>query len=249
MGCGGSGGVPYAGNIWGKCDPSNPKNYRTRPSIYIESTTTKIVVDTGPDFRTQINNTGMTGNLDAVLYTHAHFDHITGIDDLRAFFIRNNKTPIPVYGTKETLDEIEGRFDYVFKQMNPNYPATVERRILQDQFTIGDIAIESFDQMHGMQMTKGFRIGDFAYSTDVKELPQVSLDKLKGVKTWIIGFYNSEEGQPNHAGLASIREWMAYVKPEMIYLTHMTASADYDQLCRDLPENIRPAYDGLELWI
>lgn len=251
LGCGGSGGVPYAGNVWGLCDPNNPKNARTRPSVMIEKGQTRIVIDTGPDFRIQLNRTDMTANqlLDAVLYTHAHFDHISGIDDLRTFWYRFDKRPVPVYGSKATMAQLIERFSYIFNEQDPEYPAIVTSHILPAELVLGDMTITHFDQHHGNLMTTGYRVGDFAYSTDVNDLPPESLEALKGVKTWVVGSFYNEEGTYNHAGFAKIREWVDILKPEMTYLTHLTAKADYDTICRIMPPHIRPAYDGLELWV
>ncbi len=249
MGCGGSGGVPYAGNVWGNCDPEQIKNHRLRPSLFVQKGDTNIVIDTGPDFRQQINRINVQGLLAAVLFTHAHNDHIIGIDDIRAFFVRAGKTAIPVYGSEETLNDITRTFSYIFSELNPMYPPTATAHLLPETLQIGGLTFTSFDQIHGRVRTKGFRIGDFAYCTDVNDLPVESLKKLKGIKTWIVGCYPSDEGQPNHAGFNKINEWIDILKPEMTYLTHLLASADYDTLCQTLPPHIRPAYDGMELFI
>lgn len=248
MGCGGSGGVPYAGNVWRNCDPNNPKNHRTRPSVYIEKNDTRIVIDTGPEFRIQINRTGITEDkvLNGVLYTHTHNDHIMGLDDLRTFWYRNEKQPINIYGTAETMDELHRRFDYVFVQMDEQYPATVKANILTNPTQIGDLTVHSFDQIHGEGFSTGFRIGDFGYSTDVNKLDDKALEALKGVKIWVVGAFHTDEGTYNHAGFDQIKEWVSILKPEMTYLTHLTANADYNELCVKLPAHIRPAYDGLE---
>lgn len=251
MGCGGSGGVPYAGNVWRDCDPNNPKNERTRPSILLEKGDTRIVIDTGPEFRIQINRTGITADqmLDAVLYTHHHCDHIMGMDDLRTFWHRNDKQPIDVYATEETFADLMKRFDYCFEQLSPLYPEMVKANILPEFLTIGDISVQSIEQLHGDIKTMGFRIGDFAYSTDVSFLSDASLEKLKGVKTWIVGCFNTDEGIYNHAGYDQVKKWVEIIKPDITYLTHLTAGADYDTMCRNLPEHIRPSYDGMELFI
>lgn len=249
MGCGGSGGVPYAGNVWGKCDPNNSKNHRTRPSVYIAKGDTRIVIDTTPEFRQQINATGHTGPLNAVLYTHAHADHIMGIDDLRAIWHQGGKTQIPVYGSAETLKELTKRFDYVFETKNSLYPARLKACELPSKFMIGGLKIQSFDQLHSHIPTKGFRIGDFGYSTDVSNMPQDSLDMLKGIKVWVVGAHTEDLTVEGHAGLNTIKEWVDYIKPEITYLTHLNALGDYDDLCKRLPSHIRPAYDGLEFFI
>jgi len=248
MGCGGSGGVPYAGNVWRACDPANPKNHRTRPSVFIERNDTRIVIDTGPEFRIQLNRTGMTEHqlLSAVLFTHAHNDHIMGLDDIRTFWYRNNKQPLNIYGSRDALDEICKRFDYIFDQMDEKYPATGVANLLTNPLVIGDLTVHSFDQVHGDINTIGYRIGDFGYSTDVNELSDEALNALKGVKIWVVGAFHTDEGTYNHAGFDKIKQWVEILKPDMTYLTHLTANADYNELCAKLPPNIRPAYDGLE---
>lgn len=252
MGCGGSGGVPYAGNVWGDCDPTNPKNARMRPSLLIEKNGTRIVIDTGPDFRIQINQTGITEDqlLDGVLYTHTHVDHIMGTDDLRTFWYRAGKKPVQAYGSKTTIEELKGYFQHCFEQTSDEYPITIQGNYLpENHFKIGSLEIDHFEQFHGHIKTTGYRFGDFAYSTDVHELPPESLEKLKGVKTWIIGCFHTDEGSFNHAGYNKIKEWQSIINPEIIYLTHLSARSDYDSVCKILPDNIRPAYDGLELFI
>lgn len=250
MGCGGSGGVPYAGNMWGKCDPSNPKNYRTRPSLFIQHEATKIVIDTGPDFRNQVNALGLKEFLlDAVIYSHAHFDHINGIDDLRSFWFRGGKTPIQAYADDATRADLMHRFYYIFNQLDEQYPATVILNPLTETIQIGAVHITTFDQIHGNLTTKGFRIGNFAYCTDLKFLPEPSIEKLHGIDTWVVGCHPTDDGAYNHAGFDDIKAWVSRLKPRMTYLTHLNAMADYETLCRELPENIRPAYDGLEIMI
>jgi phosphoribosyl 1,2-cyclic phosphate phosphodiesterase len=249
LGCGGSGGVPYAGNVWGKCDPNNLKNHRLRPSVLVQKGDTNIVIDTGPDFRQQMNRANLQGLITAVLYTHAHVDHVMGMDDLRAFFVRNGRTPVPVYATLQTFQRIKEFFHYAFVMEHPMYPPIVQENLLPEILKIGGLEFTSFDQIHGDLVTKGFRIGDFAYCTDVNDLTIESLNKLTGIKTWIVGAFYSPEGQTNHAGINKITEWVEFLKPEMTYLTHLTSAADYDTMCRELPPHIRPAYDGLELFI
>ena len=248
LGCGGSGGVPYTGNFWGKCDPNNPKNQRTRPSLFIQSGDTNIVIDTGPDFRTQINRLGTVSHLDAVFYTHAHLDHTAGADDLRSFWYQRGQKPTPVYADEATSKDLRQRFDYVFTELRPEYPVTAVLKPLGPVTTVGNIELRSFDQIHGKDfITKGFRIGDFAYATDVKELPEESLKMLEGIHTWIVGSHHTEEGSYNHAGFNQIKQWATRLGVKMTHLTHLNAMADHDTLCRELPPHIRPAFDGLEI--
>lgn len=252
MGCGGSGGVPYAGNVWGACDPTNPKNYRTRPSILIEQGDTRVVVDTGPEFRIQMNRTGLRSDqlIHGVLYTHTHVDHTNGMDDLRTYWHRSGKVPVPVYGSEKTIKNLLKQFQYILVQEHPEYPVTAVPHVLPAcELDINGMKIQHFEQIHGDITTTGYRVGDFAYSTDVNILPDAALDILKGVKTWVVGTHHDEIGSFNHAGFNQIKEWVNIIKPEMTYLTHLNAGADYQKLCDILPPNIRPAYDGLELFV
>lgn len=251
LGCGGSGGVPYANGYWGACDPDNPKNRRLRPSIFLRYGDTQIIVDTTPDFRQQVLSIpGWNGHLDAVLYTHAHADHIQGIDDLRSI-MHQKQAPVDIYGDERTLQKIEKHFDYIFKARMDDYPPMVTPHALDEKnksFEINGLKIEWFWQYHGQVWSAGFRIGDFAYCTDVKTFPEESYDKLHGLKYWIVDGLNKENTH-QHASIGEVQEWVQDLSPDMTYLTHMTDLNDYDTMCRTLPDHIRPAYDGLEFYV
>ena len=248
MGCGGSGGVPFAGNVWLACDPGNPKNNRTRPSIYIERGETRIVIDTGPEFRMQMNRANATGPLSAVLYTHGHSDHTNGMDDLRSFWFQNDHTPIPGFANPDTIELIHQRFFHIVASHDPKYPNTMTLHPVEKQIKINDITLHSYDGHHyrdGTTHVTGYRIGDFGYTTDITMLSENGFDTLKGVKIWVVGvFWRS--GDFTHPGVDEILEWNKRIGAEQIFLTHMTAHMDYDILCQTLPDHIRPAYDGLE---
>lgn len=254
LGCGNSAGVPMIGNYWGQCDPEEPRNRRTRPSIAIESEDTTIIVDTGPDFKSQINRENIQ-RISAVIYTHAHSDHVHGIDDLRVFRLRS-KTVVPIYSNFETIREIEQRFAYMFNENGPDgiYPRSIDPIIItQDQFgqpmSIGDIEFTPFEQMHGVSVkTIGLRFGDLAYSTDITDLNQQSLETLAGIKTWIIDC-NGYKMPHNHvhATLKVVLELNEIVQASQVYLTHMPGFMDYQTLIKELPTGYAPAYDGLVL--
>lgn len=248
LGCGGSGGVPYTGNFWGDCDPSNPKNRRMRPSILLQKGKTSILIDTGPDLREQLNRVNdWNGHLNAVFYTHFHADHVAGIDDLRAVRYRMEK-PVDIYSDSKTLDILKSRFEYAFSHKDDHYKALMSPHLIEKSGKIGDIEFINFDQPHGKITTLGFRFGDFAYTTDVADLTDEAYDTLKGVKTWVCGTV-AHANNKMHADPETVCQWAGRIKPERMYLTHMNAFLDYDTLCKDLPDHIRPAYDGLELVI
>jgi phosphoribosyl 1,2-cyclic phosphate phosphodiesterase len=252
MGCGGSGGVPYTGNMWGKCDPNNPKNRRTRPSVYIEKGDTRIVIDTGPELRLQLNAVGAKPPIAAVLYTHSHFDHTSGMDDLRAIMYANNRTPIPTYARQHTLDDITQRFHFVVASTDPSYPSLLTLNKLDADLMINNVHIQSFDTYHDTGkslIVSGFRIGDFAYTTDSKILTEEAFEILQGVKIWVCGIHSDPEGGYNHPSLNEVITWNQRIKAEKVYTTHMSASLDYEDLKARMPNGFEPAYDGLEFWV
>ncbi|MDP6175285.1 MAG: MBL fold metallo-hydrolase, partial [Rhodospirillales bacterium] len=191
LGCGHSGGTPLVGKGWGACDADNPRNRRLRPSILVEDAGIQVLVDTSPDLRQQLLNSG-TERLDAILYTHAHGDHLHGIDDLRAIN-RAMKRPIDAYANAATWEVISKRFAYVLEPLAEDAdiyykPALTAHEIVPgDAFEVGGVPITSFDQDHGYIRTIGYRLGAVAYSTDVVELPKSAFEALAGVEVWIIG--------------------------------------------------------------
>ncbi len=248
LGCGGSGGVPLIGGIWGACDPDNPRNRRLRPSILVEHAGTRVLVDTGPDIRQQLLAAGV-GTLDAVLYTHAHADHLHGIDELRRVNA-NTGRPLDIYADEATISAIRQRFPYVFEPLIPNqgyYKPCLVPHAAEPEFAVGALPVRAFPQDHGFgRRTLGFRFGPVAYSTDVLELDEAAFAVLAGVKLWIVDCLQIAP-HPTHAHLEKTLSWIARVGPERAVLTHMNHHADYAELCARTPENVEPAYDGMVL--
>ncbi|MBY0430637.1 MAG: MBL fold metallo-hydrolase, partial [Rhodospirillales bacterium] len=186
LGSGAAGGVPMISRGWGKCAPDNPRNRRRRPSILVEEGRARILVDTGPDLREQLLEAGVS-SLDAVLYTHGHADHLHGIDDLREVN-RAMGRPLDVYGEEHALADIRARFGYVFEPLDlatqPIYKPLLVPHLVEGPFEIGPMSIVPMVQDHGYGASTGFRFGDFAYSTDVVEMPAASFAALSGVKVW-----------------------------------------------------------------
>lgn len=249
LGCGSSLGTPAAGGFWGTCDPENPRNERSRASIMVQTEKTSLLIDASYDLRYQMNRVKLK-DIDGLLLSHAHSDHVNGIDDVRVLAYHNNKM-IDVYSNRETLDEVERRWPYLFKSSsNGIYIQSFERKEIGnfDKFRIGDIDIETFEQDHTTCTSLGFRFGKFAYSVDVAELSDQSLAKLKGIETWVVdaSSYNKETVM-THANLQRVKAWTDILKPKMTYITVLTTHMDYQTLCDELPPHIRPAYDGLEI--
>ncbi|MGE0719267.1 MAG: MBL fold metallo-hydrolase [Alphaproteobacteria bacterium] len=245
LGCGGSGGVPLVGGVWGNCDPAEPRNRRRRASILVEQGGTTLVVDTGPDFREQMLSADVR-SLDAVLFTHAHADHSHGIDDLRAVN-RMMGRPIAVHGDAATLRQLRERFAYAFRPIEAGshfYKPTLEAHEIGGPFRVGDIDVVPFEQDHGYSRTLGFRFGRIGYSTDVVRLDEAAFAALAGIDVWIVDCLR-EEPHPTHSHLARTLEWIERVRPRRAILTHMTELLDYASLRARLPEGVEPGYDGL----
>jgi phosphoribosyl 1,2-cyclic phosphate phosphodiesterase len=250
LGCGGSQGVPNSAGSWGQCDPADPRNRRLRPSVLVETETPAgerrhILIDTGPDLREQLLRAGIH-TIDAVLYTHAHADHIHGIDDLRAI---NNAMgrAIPIWATQSVLAQITARFSYAIEPPAGGfYRPSLLPNCFDGPFEAAEVPIQPFRQDHGFTTTTGFRIGDFAYSTDVVELDEAAFAVLDGITTWIVDCVRLTP-HPTHSHLARTLDWISRLHPRRAVLTHMDGSLDYARLAALLPAGVEPGQDGLVL--
>lgn len=255
LGCGTSGGVPRIGNIWGACDPANPKNRRRRCSVLAEREgkegTTRVLVDASPDLREQLLD-AQVGWLDGVLFTHDHADHTHGIDDLR-MVAYNGRRRVPAYYDATTGQQLKERFGYCFR-MSPNgeYPPILDGHEIVAGKPVGILGaggpIETlpFRQRHGSGETLGFRFGGIAYSPDVSDFPEETLPLLENLDVWIIDALRYST-HPSHFSVDEALHWIARVKPKRAVLTHMHVDLDYEALARALPEGVEPAYDGMVL--
>lgn len=251
LGSGSSSGTPSVEAGWGACDPQNPKNRRLRPSILVEGGDKTVLVDTSPDLRQQLLNTGVQ-HLDAVLYTHAHSDHLHGIDDLRGVNRRMNAA-IPVFADAVTMQSIAQRFPYVFEPLAEDatiyYKSTLEPQVEfghGDTFLAGGFSVTAIEQDHGYINTMGFRMDDFAYSTDLIAMHEDGFDMLKGIKVWMLGTF-TDKPHPTHLDVDRALEWIERVKPERAYLTHLGFGLDFEALQAKLPDNVYVAFDGLKI--
>ncbi|MDR1561024.1 MAG: MBL fold metallo-hydrolase [Holosporaceae bacterium] len=248
LGSGSSVGVPSLKYGWGNCDNNNPKNYRTRSSIIIESGTTTLLIDMSPDLRQQLLNYG-SDKIDAVIFTHAHYDHTIGINELRPIFLGENKA-LHAYAKKNVICEIKKMFFYLFENSEHEiYKPYISLHLLEETFTIGDISGICFDQNHGFSKSLGIRIGNFAYSTDIAFLDDEIIHKLQGIDTWIVECLSIKTAKPTHAHLDLTLDWIKKINPRKAFLTHMDISMDYDALRKILPENVEPAYDQMSIYL
>ncbi len=253
LGTGGSAGVPMLGGAdgrgdWGECDPMEPRNRRTRTSIAVQSCGATLLVDTGPDMRAQLLAAGI-GRVDAILYTHAHADHITGLDDVR-ILNRLLGRPIEAFGTAATMEDITGRFPYAFR---PWKAPGFYRPVITPVVVVPDAAIAPagipvglFDQDHAMVRTLGLRIGGFGYSTDVVALDERAFAVLEGVDTWVVGCFQRGPHR-THAPLAQVLRWVEWLRPRRAILTHMGTDLDWAWLRANLPPGVEAGYDGMVL--
>ncbi len=253
LGCGSSGGVPRIGGHWGECDPTNPKNRRQRCSMLVErvapSGTTRVLIDTSPDLREQLLQTGV-GELDAVVYTHSHADHVHGLDDLRQITF-NMRRRLPVWADGDTTEALISRFGYAFVQPpDSNYQPICELNAIHGPFEItgagGAIPFRPFRVEHGNIDALGFRIGGLAYLPDVSAIPDPAWAELEGLEIWVLDALRRTP-HPTHAHLALALEWLARAKAREGVLTNMHIDLDYEAVAAETPDHIRPAFDGMVL--
>ena len=245
LGCGGSFGSPLAWNKNGNININNKRNFRTRSSILLELDNTKILIDASPDLRQQLYDAKCT-DLDALLITHAHSDHIAGLPDMRAISLINKKI-IPTYIHEEIHNQILSNYKFIFEGVK-DYDPFMNLIKLTNNFRINNINIETFKHNHGSIDAQTFRINNFAYSTDLKKFYNNDIEKLKNLDLWIVGMLRYET-HPSHAGFEEILEYINYLKPKRTIFTHMTALIDEQEIIKLCPKNVIPAYDGLEIVI
>ena len=249
LGCGSSGGVPLIGNIWGPCDPNDSRNTRRRVSILVKKNKKTFLVDTSPDLRMQMLDAKVK-DVDAVLYTHSHADHVHGIDDLRAFcWQRKDNKPLPIYSDQYTIDQITNRFDYAFEnKYGPAVPSLAANTISIGNNTIQGVNVEAIKQIHGKGFSLGYRFDNVAYSTDVNNLPNESMEQLKGLDLWIVDCVRYEPHY-SHSHFDQTISWIKKLKPKRAILTHMGHWLDYTELKNKCPDNVEPGIDGMVIKI
>ncbi|HEY6254885.1 MAG TPA: MBL fold metallo-hydrolase [Xanthobacteraceae bacterium] len=256
LGCGSSGGVPRAALGWGACNPANPKNRRRRCSLLVERRNadgrrTRVLIDTSPDLRGQLLDADVDW-LDGVLFTHEHADHTHGIDDLRGLFLHHRRR-VDVYLDEATYRVLSRRFDYCFvTPPGSNYPPILDAHRISagDLVTIagqgGPIRALPIAQDHGDVVSLGFRFGDVAYSSDLRDLPPESVAALAGLDLWIVDALRYH-GHPSHFSVDEALDWIRRLAPRRAILTNLHTDLDYDELRSRLPPHVEPAHDGLAI--
>ena len=249
LGTGTSQGIPVIGSHHSVCKSKDTKDKRLRVSVWIYDENFSIVIDCGPDFRQQM----LTSNcqkIDAILFTHEHADHTSGLDDIRPFyFIQGN---IPIYAHKRVLQNLKKRFDYILETENkyPGAPTVDTIEVVNNEpFHIKNKTIIPINVMHGSLQVFGYRMQNFAYLTDVKTIAASEIEKLKGLKVLVINALR-EEPHHSHFSLQDALDFITLVQPEKAYLTHISHILGFhEEVQKKLPANVFLAYDNLNIII
>ena len=244
LGTGTSQGVPLIGCNCKVCKSEDPRDKRLRTSVLIESENTRLCIDIGPDFRYQLLREGIA-DLDAIVITHEHNDHIAGLDEVRAINFLRQK-PMPVYCTERVELALRKKFFYIFENGDyPGVPRIELIRIDKDEFQLGDIRIQPIQLMHATMPVLGFRIGSFAYITDANYISPPELEKLKGVKYLVLDALRKEKHH-SHFNLQEAVELSQEIGADKTWLTHVSHQMGLSvDINAELPEGIELGYDGL----
>lgn len=228
------------------CQSTDPRDKRTRTSVIIKVNGKLILIDTSADYRQQMLRAGIK-HLDAVLYTHYHVDHILGMDDLRSLNIINKKS-IPIYASQDTMEILKRVFVYAFTDMAyiSSVPRIIPNIIDSKSFSIDDTKIIPIPLMHGKLPIYGFRIGDFAYCTDVSKIPDASYKLLENLKILILGALRYKP-HPTHFTIDEAVQEAQKIKAQQTYLTHLSHGVLHEKAEKQLPDSIKLSYDGLQL--
>lgn len=247
LGTGTSQGVPVIGCECEVCISENIRDNRLRTSVMIQSESQCIVIDTGPDFRQQMLR-AKPANVDGVIYTHAHKDHIAGLDDIRAFNFKSGMD-MDLYATEEVQEALKREFHYVFNGFKyPGIPKVQLHTIVGNRaFTAAEFEITPIEVMHYKLPVLGFKIGSMAYITDANFISDSEKEKLKDLDVLVLNALRKEK-HISHFNLEEALALIAELKPKQAYLTHIShLLGDHDSVSKELPPNVALAYDQLEV--
>ncbi len=248
LGTGTSMGVPQIGCDCAVCRSDDVRDKRSRASALIEDGNRRLLIDTTPEMRLQLLSAGV-GDVDAVLYTHLHADHVHGIDDLRSISIARTGS-LPLFGPAQTIEHITRSFGYIFDDAVVPVPGTSKPRLQAHVLTPGRVInIAGFDVLplefeHGNAVVFGFRIGPFGYITDVKNVPDAAIAALQGIEVLVLNALWWRP-HPTHLSIPEAIEVAARVGARRSYLTHLTHETSHRELLRRLPPGVEPGYDGM----
>ena len=248
LGSGTSVGIPMVGCRCAVCRSDDPRDKRLRPSILVQYSGRNILVDTTPDLRSQLLRAGVD-HLDAVLYTHAHADHLMGLDDVRPFNMLHGAT-IPVYGAPETLAAIRRCFSYIFDggEKESSVPQLALHSITEEPFDLFGLNVTPVPVLHGKQLIHGFRFGDAAYITDQSEIPSGSMGLLRGLDVLFLDALRHRY-HPTHSTVSHALSYVEKLVPSRALFTHMCHDLAHAATEEALPPHVRLAYDTLEITV
>lgn len=249
LGTGGSAGVPIITCKCAVCRSSSPFNKRYRPAALITAGKKQFIIDVGPDFRDQALHYQID-RLDGVLLTHTHYDHIGGLDELRVFYFKHH-IRLPTLASIETYDELKHRFHYLFKteQSDGTLQSQLDFRILDDDFgktNFEGLALEYVSYIQANMKVTGYKFGDLAYISDIREYANRVIDALQGTNTLILSALRYTPSEV-HFSIEEAVEFARKVGAKRTFFTHIAHDLDHDETNRKLPHDIRLAHDGLEL--
>jgi phosphoribosyl 1,2-cyclic phosphate phosphodiesterase len=244
LGTGTSQGIPLIGCECRVCTSSNPKDHRLRSSVMVETKNTRLVIDTGPDFRQQMLREKVN-KLDAVVFTHEHKDHIAGLDEVRAFNFMN-RIVMPVFATERVQQAVKREFAYIFSGEDyPGIPKIELKTITDEMFSVGDIKLQPVNVLHYKLPVKGFRIGNFSYITDANYISDEEKNKIRGSEVLVLNALRRNEHMSHFTfnEAIALAEELKAKKTYFIHMSHQLGS--HDEVNLELPNHIELAYDGL----
>lgn len=246
LGSGTSMGVPTLGCDCSVCTSSDPRDNRLRPSVMIQYEGRTVLIDTTPDFRQQALRERIR-RIDAILYTHAHADHIMGLDDVRPINLKQ-RMPIPIYGSPETLETIQRSFAYVFSSESAEsaIPKLTVNPVRLEPFDVFGLQFEPVLVEHGRGSVYGYLFGTSAYLTDHSNIPDATLAKLHGLDVLFLDALRHKP-HPTHTSLSQALRYVDLLKPRRAYFTHLSHDLPHEKTESALPDNVRLAYDGLQI--
>ncbi len=248
LGTGTSMGVPMIGCECEVCSSSDPKNQRMRSGVVVSHHGQNFLIDTSPELRLQLVNNHVQ-MIEGVVYTHAHADHIMGLDDLRIFGFKR-KGPVTLYCEQPVEETLRNTFSYAFANRNPkslhSLPALQFERICLTPFELCGLTIQPIRFIHGYLPILGFRINNVAFCTDVSKIPDESWEYLQGLDTLILGAIGHSP-HPTHFNIEQALETIEIIKPQQTYLTHISHQLDYSTTNAKLPEHVQLAFDGMTI--